>query len=63
LRELIEQKPIYSRGVNKKKLASFNAARKEYGDLWESRKYGKSRITQYKLKSTAAATIECMRIT
>lgn len=63
LRELIEQKPIYSRGVNKKKLASFNAARKEYGDLWESRKYGKSRITQYKLKSTATTMIECMRIT
>lgn len=50
LRELIENKPIYSKGINKKKLTSFNAVKKEYADLWETRKYGKSRITQYRLR-------------
>ena len=53
LRELIAEKPLYSADVNRKKLTSFNAARKEYEDLWESRKFGRSRTVQYRLKSKA----------
>lgn len=50
LRILIKEKPIFTDDQEKKKLLSFNAVRKEYPDLFESRKYGRSRLTQYRIK-------------
>lgn len=53
LRQLIKEKPIFSnKDMEHKKLQTFNAVRKEYPDLFESRKYGKNRITQYRIKPT-----------
>lgn len=51
LRQLVEDKPIYSKDPTElKKLTSFNAIRREYPDLFEIRKYGKARLTQYRIK-------------
>ena len=50
LRELIQEKPVFSKDDKCKKLLSFNAIKKEYPDLFESRKYGKARLTQYRIK-------------
>lgn len=51
LRELAQAKPIFSKDEAKKKLTSFNAIKKEYPELFESRKHGRARITQYRIKS------------
>lgn len=48
LRTLLQEKPIFDK--NNKRLTSFNAVKKEYVDLFESRKYGKARLTQYRIK-------------
>ena len=51
LRKLIQEKPIFSKDIaNRKRLTTFNAVKKEYPDLFESRKYGRSRLTQYRIK-------------
>lgn len=51
LRELLELHPIFSKETQLKKLTTFAAVKKEYSDLFEQRKYGKARITQYRIKS------------
>lgn len=50
LRDLIKEKPVFSKDDSRKKLLSFNAIKKEYPDLFESRKHGRSRLTQYRIK-------------
>lgn len=50
LRELIKDKPIFSIDGDGKRFQTFNAAKKAYPDLFETRKYGKSRTTQYRIK-------------
>lgn len=50
LRDLVKEKPIFTKDDNCRKLLSFNAIKKEYPDLFESRKYGKARLTQYRIK-------------
>lgn len=50
LRNLVKEKPIFTKGQDKKKLLSFNAIKKEYPDLFESRRFGTKHITQYRIK-------------
>ena len=50
LRQLIIEKPIFTAGIEKKKIISFNAVKKEYPELFEMRKYGRARETQYRIK-------------
>ena len=50
LRELVREKPIFTKDDRSRKLLSFNAVKKEYPDLFESRKYGRSRLTHYRIK-------------
>lgn len=50
LRQLIIEKPIFTAGIEKKKIMSFNAVKKEYPELFEMRKYGRARETQYRIK-------------
>lgn len=50
LRELLETHPIFSRETQLKKLTTFAAVKKEYPDLFEQRKYGKAKVTQYRIK-------------
>ena len=48
LRKMMIDMPILDK--NGKVISSFNAVKKEYPDLFESRKYGRSRTTQYRIK-------------
>lgn len=50
LRTLVKEKPVFTKDDNRRPLLSFNAVKKEYPDLFESRKYGKARLTQYRIK-------------
>lgn len=50
IRELMQDKPIFSKDMNQRKLLSFNAVKKEYPDLFESRRYGTKHTLQYRIK-------------
>lgn len=50
LRELLEVHPIFSKDTKLKKLPTFAAVKKEYPDLFEQRKYGRAKLTQYRIK-------------
>lgn len=53
IKQLLEIKPIYTKseeGEKTKQLSTFAAVRKEYPDLFEKRRYGKSHTVQYRIK-------------
>ena len=50
LRVMIQKYPIFRKNDSSTKITTFAAVRKEYPELFEMRKYGKSRITQYRMK-------------
>lgn len=50
LRELLEIHPIFSKDTHLKQLTTFAAVKKEYPNLFEMRKYGKAKVTQYRIK-------------
>ena len=50
LRELLEIHPIFSKDTHLKRLTTFAAVKKEYPNLFEMRKYGKAKVTQYRIK-------------
>ena len=50
LRVLVKEKPIFTKDQNRRKLLSFNAVKKEYPDLFESRRFGAKHVTQYRIK-------------
>jgi len=52
LRILVKEKPVFDRKGNKQ-LTTFNAIKKEYPELVESRRYGAKHIIQYRIKSVA----------
>ena len=47
---LLQDKPICSNDAKKKRLTNFNAVKKEYPDLFESRRYGAKHKIQYRIK-------------
>ena len=55
LRELVKEKPVFTKGDRKKQLLTFNAVKKEYPDLFEARIYGSKHITQYRIKQDKPA--------
>lgn len=50
LRTLLVEKPIFSKDSARKKLTSFNAVKKEYPNVFESRRFGTKHLTQYRIK-------------
>lgn len=51
LKELLKEKPIYSKDMNKRvKLTTIQAVAKEYPELFEKRTYGRAKTTQYRIK-------------
>lgn len=50
LRQLLEIHPIFSKDTHLKQLTTFAAVKKEYPDIFEQRKYGRAKSTQYRIK-------------
>lgn len=54
VKTLLQQFPVYSQSIEKRKmLTTIPELKKEYGDLIEYRRYGKNKVTQYRIKPAA----------
>lgn len=49
LKQLMQLHPIFTKGTDTKQVTTIPALKKEYGNRLETRKYGRARLTQYKI--------------